>query len=324
MDNEAIELFVGGVFIAVLLISQLLILPTFGTRQQDSIRLRRRLAGVLLASGEDGLSIIKVNYLNRLQPFERKVEVFLEDIGLKIKLEQAGIKLLAYRFVLMVFGYSFMIAALVYGYCNQWLFAIVAFLITLVMPFWWLQHQKIKRLLKFEEQLPEALHLMSKALSIGYSFAECMKMVANEMQNPIGQEFDMTYQEIHYGREISVAFALMIQRVPSISLMAMSTAIIIQRETGGNLAEVLLKISGVLSGRFKLQRRIKTLSAEGIMSAWILVLLPISLFLVINFMSPDYFMPLYASPDKYLYIGVFAGFELVAFVWIRWIINIDA
>ena len=77
MDNEAIELFVGGVFIAVLLISQLLILPTFGTRQQDSIRLRRRLAGVLLASGEDGLSIIKVNYLNRLQPFERKVEVFL-------------------------------------------------------------------------------------------------------------------------------------------------------------------------------------------------------------------------------------------------------
>ncbi len=165
---------------------------------------------------------------------------------------------------------------------------------------------------------------MSKALSVGYSFSECMKMVANEMQNPISQEFDMTYQEINYGRDVSVAFSLMIQRVPSISLMAMSTAIIIQRETGGNLAEVLLKISSVLNGRFKLQRRIKTLSAEGIMSAWILVLLPMGLFLIINFMSPDYFVPLYESPDKFVYIGIFIGLELVAMVWIRWIINIDA
>ncbi len=324
MNNNAVFLFVVIVFVTVLLVSQLLLLPTFGTRRQDSIRLRQRLADVLLSSGEEGLSIIKVNYLNNLKPFERKVELFLECISLKILLEQAGVKLMAYQFVLRVVVFSIVSAGLVYGYFNQWLLALFALLIAAVLPFWWLKHNKIKRLSKFEEQLPEALHIMSKALSVGYSFSECMKMVANEMQNPISQEFDMTYQEINYGRDVSVAFSLMIQRVPSISLMAMSTAIIIQRETGGNLAEVLLKISSVLNGRFKLQRRIKTLSAEGIMSAWILVLLPMGLFLIINFMSPDYFVPLYESPDKFVYIGIFIGLELVAMVWIRWIINIDA
>ncbi len=324
MNNNVSVLFVGGVFIAVLLVSQLLLLPTFGTRREDSIRLRKRLADVLLASGDDGLSIIKVNYLNKLPPFERMIEVFLGNLGLKILLEQAGVKLMAYRFILIVLALSVVIAGFVFVYCNQWLLALFAFLIAALFPFLRLQHTKIKRLIKFEEQLPEALHLMSKALSIGYSFGECMKMVASEMHNPISQEFEMTYQEINYGRDISVAFSLMIQRVPSISLMAMSTAIIIQNETGGNLSEVLLKISSVLNARFKLQRRIKTLTAEGIMSAWILVLLPIGLFLLINFTNPDYYVPFYESPDKYLYIGIFAGFELIALVWIRWIITIDA
>lgn len=134
----------------------------------------------------------------------------------------------------------------------------------------------------------------------------------------------MTYEEINYGRDIEVAFALMIERVPSLSLIAMSAAIIIQRETGGNLADVLLKISAVLSGRFKLQRRIKTLSADGLFSAKILLALPLGMFALLNFMSPEYFKPLYDSPDKMMYLYVFLGLELVAAFWIRHIVTIDA
>ena len=90
------------------------------------------------------------------------------------------------------------------------------------------------------------------------------------------------------------------------------------------MAEVLLKISSVLSGRFKLQRRIKTLSAEGIMSAWVLLLLPFASFLVINFLNPDYFIPLYQAPDKMKYFEVFFGLEFSAIIWIRYIISVDA
>jgi tight adherence protein B len=104
----------------------------------------------------------------------------------------------------------------------------------------------------------------------------------------------------------------------------MSTAIIIQRETGGNLSEVLLKISEVLNGRFKLQRRIKTLSADGIFSAWIMLLLPLALFMVLNILGPEYFKPVYDSPDRMMFLYVFLGLELMAAFWIRIIINIDA
>jgi len=116
----------------------------------------------------------------------------------------------------------------------------------------------------------------------------------------------------------------MIERVPSLSLIAMATAIIIQRETGGNLAEVLLKISDVLRGRFKLQRRIKTLSAEGMLSAWVLLLLPLALFGLMSLMNPEYFKPVYDSPDRMIYLYIFMGLELSAALWIRRIITIDA
>jgi tight adherence protein B len=177
---------------------------------------------------------------------------------------------------------------------------------------------------KFEEQLPEALQMMARALRTGYPFTECMKIVSTEMSEPISQEFGMTYEEINYGRNIEVAFALMIERVPSLSLIAMTTAIVIQRETGGNLAEVLLKIGDVLRGRFKLQRRIKTLSAEGMLSAWILLLLPLVLFGLISVGNPDYFKPVYDSPDRMTFLYIFMGMELSAAFWIRRIITIDA
>jgi tight adherence protein B len=104
----------------------------------------------------------------------------------------------------------------------------------------------------------------------------------------------------------------------------MTTAIVIQRETGGNLAEVLLKIGDVLRGRFKLQRRIKTLSAEGMLSAWILLLLPLVLFGLISVGNPDYFKPVYDSPDRMTFLYIFMGMELSAAFWIRRIITIDA
>jgi tight adherence protein B len=116
----------------------------------------------------------------------------------------------------------------------------------------------------------------------------------------------------------------MIERVPSISLIAMSTAIIIQKETGGNLSEVLLKISAVLSGRFKLQRRIKTLASDGVFSAWIMLLLPLALFAVMNIFGAGYFKPVYDSPDRLNILYIFLGLELSAAIWIRLIINIDA
>jgi|WetSurSiteA1Bulk_404760.scaffolds.fasta_scaffold01367_3 tight adherence protein B len=324
MTNDMTLLFVGLVFLTVFMASQILVLPTLGTSRTDSRKLKQRLEGIIFAHGDSETSIIKAKYLNRLGSVERILEYLPGMPALKILLEQAGKQHMAYRFALVSLLFSASIAIIVWIYFHTLIFTLGVFIFVAILPIVWLKKQKNKRLDKFEEQLPEALQMMSRALQTGYPFTECMKIVSTEMSEPISQEFGMTYEEINYGRDVEVAFALMIERVPSLSLIAMSTAIIIQRETGGNLAEVLLKISSVLNGRFKLQRRIKTLSADGIFSAWILLLLPLGLFGLLSIGSPEYFKPVYDSPDRMMYVYIFMGLEVVAALWIRLIITIDA
>ncbi len=323
MNNDMAEIFVGVIFVTVFLASRILVLPSFGANQGNRRQLQKRLAHIILQHGDEGVSIVKQKYLKRLGPFER----FCEDLNgikqIKVLLEQAGKTQMAYRFALWVCLLATVMGIGSWWYFHSFLWLLIFVVSGFLFPIAWLKNLRSKRMDQFEEQLPDALQMMSRALRTGYSFLECMKVVATEMKGPISQEFSMTYEEINYGRDIEVAFAIMIERVPSLSLIAMTTAIMIQKETGGNLSEVLLKISGVLSGRFKLQRRIKTLSAEGIMSAWVLLLLPFSLFLVINFLNPEYFIPLYESPDKLKYLEVFFGLEFVAMIWIRYIINVD-
>lgn len=324
MTSDMAVLFVGLVFLTVFVASQILVLPTLGTSRTDSLKLKQRLEGIILANGDSETSIIKEKYLNRLGPIERNLERFPGIPKLKTLLEQAGKQQMAYRFALYTLLSSGGIALMVWLYSHNPVMTSAAFIFVSILPIVWLTKQRSKRLDKFEEQLPEALQMMARALRTGYPFSECMKIVSTEMSEPISQEFGMTYEEINYGRNVEVAFALMIERVPSLSLIAMATAIIIQRETGGNLSEVLLKISDVLRGRFKLQRRVKTLSAEGMMSAWVMLLLPLALFAVVNLVNPDYFKPVYDSDDRMTYLYIFMGLELIATFWIRLIVNIDA
>lgn len=323
MTTDLATLFVGLVFLTVLVASQIIVLPTLGTSRTDSRKLKQRLEGVLLAHGDFETSILKEKYLKRLGPFERNLERLPGMASLKTLLEQAGSQQMAYRFALLSLLASAGAALMAWIFFHHLIMTLGVFIFIAMLPIVWLKKQKNKRLDKFEEQLPEALQMMARSLRTGYPFAECMKIVATEMTAPISQEFGMTFEEINYGRDIEVAFALMIERVPSLSLIAMSTAVMVQRETGGNLSEVLLKISDVLNGRFKLQRRIKTLSADGIFSAWIMLLLPLVLFLLLNILGPEYYKPLYDAPDKMMYLYVFLGLELVAAFWIRRIINID-
>lgn len=324
MTSDMEVLFVGLVFLIVFVAAQIFVLPTLGTSQTDRRKLKQRLEGIILAYGVSETSIIKEKYFSRLGPVERRLERLPGMPGLRTLLEQAGKQQIAYRFALYAFLASGGITLIVWICSHHLIMSLASFIFMAILPIVWLKKQKSKRLSTFEEQLPEALQMMSRALRAGYPFSQCMNLVSTEMSEPISQEFGITYEEINYGRDVGVAFALMIERVPSLSLKAMATAIVIQRETGGNLSEVLLKISAVLSGRFKLQRRIKTLSAEGILSAWVMLLLPLALFAIVNMINPEYYKPVYDSPDKMMYFYVFMGLELIAVFWIRIIINIDA
>jgi len=177
--------------------------------------------------------------------------------------------------------------------------------------------------MKFEEQLPEAMDIMVRALKAGHPFTETLKLVAEEMEQPISTEFGITFADINYGLDIKNAFLNLLERIPNITLMTVVIAVIVQRETGGNLAETLANISAIVRGRFRFQRKVRTLSAEGRMSAWILVLIPFTLFLGLMVTSPNYLKPLITDPAGMKIIAVAFVMIVIGIFWLRRIIRID-
>jgi tight adherence protein B len=201
--------------------------------------------------------------------------------------------------------------------------AILALVAGGAAPFVFVFRKRRERLEKFEEQLPDAVDVMKRAPRAGHPFSTCIKLVADDMDEPIAREFEQTFADINFGNDVRRALLGMLLRIPSSNLMAVVTAVLIQKDTGGNLAEIFERISQVIRSRFRFGRRVRTLSAEGRLSAWILTLVPIVLFGVLWITTPSYLPPLLENPtgQKMLIFAVFM--MVVAVYWMRKIIRID-
>jgi len=183
--------------------------------------------------------------------------------------------------------------------------------------------QRAKRFARFEEQMPDAIDMIQRALKAGHPFGHCLKLVAEDMDEPISREFELTFADLSYGNDSRRALFGLLQRVPSVSVTALITAVIVQREAGGNLAENLAKISCVIRGRFRFQRRVKTLSAEGRLSGWILSLTPIVLFGILWMLHPEYLGHLVEHPKGPTLITWATVMGTVGILWIRRLVRIE-
>jgi tight adherence protein B len=179
------------------------------------------------------------------------------------------------------------------------------------------------RLAKFEEQLPDAVDIMRRALMAGHPFNATLRLVAEDMEDPVAREFDLTFSDINYGNDVRRAMLGLLSRVPSVTVMALVTAILVQKESGGNLAEILDQIARVIRGRFRFQRRVRTLSAEGRMSAWVLAMIPLILVVAMTLVNPDY-LPMLLDEAVGRQLAVFAViWASIGIFFIRRIIRIE-
>jgi tight adherence protein B len=161
-------------------------------------------------------------------------------------------------------------------------------LLLFALPFLWLYRKRAQRLKQFEGQLPDAMELVARALRAGHSLAAGMHVVAEEMPDPIAKEFRRVYEEQNLGIPLEEAMKSMTERVPNLDLRFFVTSVAIQRQTGGDLAEILDRIGHVIRERFKILGQVKALTAEGRLSGIVLIALPIGLFLMMLGMKPDY------------------------------------
>src|SRR5262245_955292 len=190
-----------------------------------------------------------------------------------------------------LFGISLGLSALGAAMCI-WLVNVyvipVGVILFFSLPWVWLHHKRAVRLKKFAAQLPDAMELVARALRAGHSLAAGMHVVAEEMPSPICKEFGRVYEEQNLGIPLEEALKGMCDRVPNLDLRFFVTSVAIQRQTGGDLAEILDRIGHVIRERFKILGQVKALTAEGRLSGVVLIALPIGLFLLMLHMKPDY------------------------------------
>jgi tight adherence protein B len=316
-------IFLLMVFLAVFLLAIALIVPSFGTSAQAAKHLRRRIRGVVTTLDTGAVSLLREKGRQRLSPLERWIEGLPGITRLNLFIEQAGRDTPAYRLVLLAAGLGLGFGLLGWILARSPLWGLLLAGVGLMAPFLKIRFERERRIARFEEQLPDALDVMSRAMRAGYPFTETLHVAAEEMKDPLGREFRLTFADINYGMDLKTAFFRLLQRVPSTSLMPVITGVLVQRDTGGNLAEILDKISAVVRGRFRFQRKVRTLSAEGRISAWVLTLVPFVLAGLMQLVNPEYLPLLVKDPlGRTLILWAFI-LIIVGIFWMRRIIRIE-
>ncbi len=205
---------------------------------------------------------------------------------------------------------------------RQFTLSIVVSSILGTMPFFYLVRKKKKRMDKLLRQLPDTLDLIGRALRAGHSFTTGMKLAADEFDDPIGPEFRETLDEINFGVSVTDAMKNLANRLDCPDLKYFVVSVIIQRETGGNLSEIMDSLSYLIRERFKLKGKIRVLSAEGRLSALILVLLPLVLVLALRLIAPEYIETLLIEPVGRVMAVVAACLMILGVFSMKRIINI--
>ena len=190
------------------------------------------------------------------------------------------------------------------------------------LPVLWLVWRRKRRLKAFAVQLPDALEMLARSLRAGQSLASGFNLVAGEMSPPIGKEFGRVFEEQNLGVSLEESLEALTERIPNLDLKFFATAIILQRQTGGDLAEILDKIGSLIRERFQIWGQVQALTGEGRLSGIVLLALPVALFVVVYYMNPEYVMVLFTDPMGKKMLAGAVILQAVGALTIRKIVNI--
>lgn len=296
----------------------------FSTQSQAARRFSQRIKAMGGAPAQSAfrISLLKQRRLsdsNDLDNFLRKIPVAQT---LDTQLQQAGSainvsRLLAYCGAGMGVGFLLGLAV-----SESWLTALAMAMIGALIPFVILSQQRARRLQQIQQQLPEVADLIARSLRAGHALPATMQMVAEEMPEPIAGEFRQVADEINFGLGLHAAMQHLSQRIPIDDLRFLVVAVLIQRDTGGNLAELMQNMSYLIRERLKLLGQVSALSAEGRLSGWILFLMPIAMALLLSVVNPDYLFRLVDDPIGRVAMGVALVQMLLGGLWMRTIVQL--
>jgi tight adherence protein B len=294
-------------------------------RGNEASRAEERLAFITTgkSSGAKG-AIAESSVLTQpLDSTQGAIAEFLSKFrNLSLLFEQADTTLTASKFFTITLGMA--AAGAIAGAASRVnaAFIPVFAILTGILPLLWLILRRRRRLRRFAKQLPDALELMARALRAGHSLSAGFHLVAEEMAEPISVEFNRVHEEQNLGIAMDDALQSLTERVPNLDLRFFATAVILQKQTGGDLAEILDKIGHLIRERFQIWGQVQALTGEGRLSGIVLLALPPLLFIAVWYLNPDYVMVLFTDPlgKKMLAVGVVM--QVLGALVIRKIVNI--
>ncbi|MBE9487033.1 MAG: type II secretion system F family protein [Chloroflexi bacterium] len=323
MDLLTILLY-GAIFLFVVLIVQCGYLVWSGSKLVEKRKLKTRLLSISAGGkhGQEKLSLYRKKVFSKAGPLEAFFLSLPRLASLDRLLLRASLPITASSFILfsIVLG---VVGALLGSLLHSTAAGLLLGGGLLGVPVLWLRSAEQKALAKFHDQLPEALDLLARALRSGHALSSGLEMIAEEMPNPLGGEFTAVVDEISLGLTLKEALENLCARVASPDLRYFTIAILVQKETGGNIAEILDNICRLIRERVKFKRHVATLTAEGKMSGVILVMLPIAMFFIIYILNYNYISMLWIDKDGQKLLAGAIVLMILGVIMIRRIIRIE-
>jgi tight adherence protein B len=319
---------VGLVVTFVVIFALVLLAVSVGVKYFDARRKKQMVDMLYTASGEIEVPISKllkeiesdkpsgIKGLLRSFQFSKHAQQQIQQAGMT----WSSTRLIAAMGLAVVPGLG--IGVLVPFLMNGPVTALVLASILGATPYLYVRHKRAKRLAALEEQFPDALDFLARSMRAGHAFSISMEMLGEEIEDPLGQEFRALFNEQNLGAPLDVALRNFGERVPLLDARFFTSSVLLQKQTGGNLSEILSRLSYVIRERFKLKGQVKAASAHGRLTATILTLLPVVTMIGLLVVAPGYLQSMAADSDGKIMIGAAIGAQLLGNFFIKRIINI--
>jgi tight adherence protein B len=288
--------------------------------------LRDRLSSVQKAAERqpsEELALLRDEMLSEIPALDTLLRRSARVSNLQDFLSQAGMTIRAGNF-LMICGLTSASAGLVgLVVSGSPIFAWAAVLVGLFLPYSYASFRRSKRFQKFEELFPEAIDTLARAVRAGHAFTTALELISNEVSEPVATEFRKLFEEQKFGMPVRDALLNLTERMPLVDVKFFVTAVMLQRETGGNLAEILDNLSYVIRERFKILRQVRVYTAQGRLTMMLLMGLPPVIVVVMLLINPDFIRPLFADPIGHALVVGGITLQTVGYFVIRKVIRIQ-
>jgi tight adherence protein B len=287
-------------------------------RRMESVRKAERRGDVSL-----GLTLARDEMLSTVPALNRLMQHWRWSVRLQEYIAQSGVEIKVGKLVLISAVMGMATYLIVGHFYPQFPIAIALGLALTCLPLAYIGWQRRRRMTKFEERFPEALDLLGRAVRAGHAFTTGLEMIAKESPEPLAAEFRTTFEEQNFGLPLRDALLNMTERVPSMDVRFFVTALLIQKETGGNLAEILDSLARVIRDRFRIYREVRVRTAQGRLTAGILIALPIFMMILLMVVNPAYMRVLFDDPRGPIVLTVAATLQVVGSLLLWKIIHIE-